>query len=255
VRLSLDDFGTGYSSLSYLRDAPFDKIKIDQSFVRGCTVAGNNNKAIISSIVSLAGALDMETVAEGVETKDELALVKELGAGSLQGLIFSPAIPNETLLERLDSGRLVYDPNGPPRYRAERRTEFRRVGLIHGDHRYNVVLRNLSKTGAMVEGLLNVPVGTDVVLDLGGGQLAVAAVSRSDGASQGLKFEAQLIDDGDGGLCTRHRVSPYQIEAAGRPLTALSEDAYAILHSSGGAAGKSRQFIEIDASSVQSRVA
>src|SRR3546814_19454952 len=75
----------------------------------------------------------METVAEGVETKDELALVKELGADSLQGLIFSPAIPNETLLERLDSGRLVYDPNGPPRYRAERRTEFRRVGLIHGD--------------------------------------------------------------------------------------------------------------------------
>ena len=255
VRLSLDDFGTGYSSLSYLRDAPFDKIKIDQSFVRGCTVAGNNNKAIISSIVSLAGALDMETVAEGVETKDELALVKELGADSLQGLIFSPAIPNETLLERLDSGRLVYDPNGPPRYRAERHREFRRVGLIHGDHRYNVVLRNLSKTGAMVEGLLNVPIGTDVVLDLGGGQLAVAAVSRSDGASQGLKFEAQLIDDGDGGLCTRHRVSPYQIEAAGRPLAALSEDAYAILHSSGGAAGKPRQFIEIDPSSVQSRVA
>ncbi|KUO51352.1 MAG: diguanylate phosphodiesterase [Sphingomonadales bacterium BRH_c42] len=255
VRLALDDFGTGYSSLSYLRDAPFDKIKIDQSFVRGCTEPGNNNKAIISSIVSLAGALQMETVAEGVETRDELALVKELGAGSLQGLIFSPAVPNDELLERLDAGKLVYDPSGPPRYRAERRKEFRRVGLIHGDHRYNVTLRNLSKTGAMIEGLLNVPVGTDVVLDLGGGQLAVAAVRRSEGASQGLRFETRLIDDGDGGLCTRHRVSPYQIEAAGRPLTALGEDAFAVLHASGGAPAKARQFIEIDMNSVQSRVA
>ncbi|MBA4164755.1 MAG: GGDEF domain-containing protein [Erythrobacter sp.] len=255
VRLALDDFGTGYSSLSYLRDAPFDKIKIDQSFVRGCTESGNNNKAIISSIVSLAGALDMETVAEGVETSDELALVKELGAGSLQGLIFSPAVPNEVLLERLRAGRLVYDPSGPPRYRAERRKEFRRVGLIHGDHRYNVTLRNLSKTGAMVEGLLNVPVGTEVVLDLGGGQLAVAAVRRSEGASQGLRFETHLIDDGDGGLCTRHRVSPYQIEAAGKPLAALGEDAFAILHATGGAARSGRQFIEIDMNSVQSRVA
>src|SRR3546814_5358650 len=107
----------------------------------------------------------METVAEGVETSAGLALGKELGAGSLQGLIFSPAVPNEVLLERLNAGRLVYDPSGPPKYRAERRKEFRRVGLIHGDHRYNVTLRNLSKTGAMVEGLLNVPVGTEVVLD------------------------------------------------------------------------------------------
>ncbi|MFX6876814.1 EAL domain-containing protein, partial [Acinetobacter baumannii] len=72
VRLVLDDFGTGYSSLGYLKHAPFDKIKIDQSFVRGATQPGSRNGAIIASIVSLAEALDMDTTAEGVETLDEL---------------------------------------------------------------------------------------------------------------------------------------------------------------------------------------
>ncbi|WFL76824.1 EAL domain-containing protein [Altererythrobacter arenosus] len=229
VRLALDDFGTGYSSLSYLRHAPFDKIKIDQSFVRGATEADNNNSAIISSIISLAAALNMETVAEGVETQDELKLVTEKGASHLQGRIFSFAISHEELLKRIANHEFTYEPCGPDRYRADRRTEYRRIGLVHDDHRYSVVLRNLSKTGALVEGLLDVPVGVDVVLDLGGGQLAVATVRRSHGISQGLEFETPLISDGADGLCTRHRVSPYQIEAAGRPLRALSSDPYAML--------------------------
>ena len=127
VRLSLDDFGTGYSSLSYLRNAPFDKIKIDQSFVRGCTEPGNNNSAIIRAIVSLAEALGMETVAEGIEAKDELELVERRGATHLQGLIFSGAISNDELLAKLESGELTYEPRGPEKYRADRRTEFRRI--------------------------------------------------------------------------------------------------------------------------------
>jgi diguanylate cyclase (GGDEF)-like protein/PAS domain S-box-containing protein len=255
VRLALDDFGTGYSSLSYLRDAPFDKVKIDQSFVRGCSEKGNNNKAIISAIVGLASALEMETVAEGIESKDELDAVCKQGVSSLQGRIFSDAIANGELVERLESGNLTYEPRGPEKHRAERRTEFRRIGLVHEDYRYNVILRNLSKTGALVDGLLNVPVGTDAVLDLGGGQLVVATVRRVDGSALGLQFEAQLIDDGDGGLCTRYRVSPYQIEAAGRPLTALTDDAYSQLQMAQPHNGRRRQFTEIEVNFAHANVA
>ena len=246
VRLALDDFGTGYSSLSYLRHAPFDKIKVDQSFVRGAPEPGNNNAAIISSIVSLAQALNMETVAEGIETHDELAAVKQRGATHLQGRIFSMAVSHDQLMERLGNGQFSYEPNGPARYRSERRTEFRRIKLIHDDHRYGVVLRNLSKTGAMIEGLLDVPIGTDVVLDLGAGQLAVAQVRRSDDVAQGVEFETPLISDGVEGLCTRRRVSPYMIEAAGNPLAALPEDPYAVMVASqGGADQKPPKFVEV----------
>ncbi|MBX7540484.1 EAL domain-containing protein [Qipengyuania sp. GH29] len=226
VRLALDDFGTGYSSMSYLRNAPFDKIKIDQSFVRGSTEEGNNNSAIISAVVSLAQALKMETVAEGTETKDELELVIDRGASHIQGYIFSRPITNEEALERLAKGELEYEPRGPEKYRAERKTVYRTVGAIHEDHRYKVTLRNISKSGARIEGLLDVPVGTEFVIDLGDGQLAVATVRRSKKQVQGVEFETPLISDGADGLCTRHRVSPYEIEAAGKPLAALSKDVY-----------------------------
>lgn len=246
VRLALDDFGTGYSSLSYLRDAPFDKLKIDQSFVRGCSATENNNGALVAAIVSMARALGMDTVAEGVETKDDLAMVMAHGAGQLQGYLFSKGIFIDELLERFEKKELEFKPRGPEKYRSERRTEFRRIGLIHGDSRYSVFLRNISKTGARIEGLLDVPVGTDVVLDLGDGQLAVATVRRSEGFIQGVEFETQLISDGDRGLCTRHRVSPYQIEAAGRPLRALDDSAVAAY--TGATQTAPKAFVEVDIS-------
>ncbi len=118
--------------------------------------------------------------------------------------------------------------------------------MIHDDYRYHVVLRNLSKTGALIDGLVDVPKGTDVVLDLGGGQLAVATVRRSEGYSQGLEFETPLISDGSDGLCTRHRVSPYQIEAAGRPLAALPEDAYSAMGGNNANSLKGKAFVEAD---------
>lgn len=87
VRLALDDFGTGYSSLGYLRTAPFDKIKIDQTFVREATVAGSRNSAIIAAIVALAEALDMETTAEGIEYMDQLDLIRSLKVSHVQGWV------------------------------------------------------------------------------------------------------------------------------------------------------------------------
>ena len=246
VRLALDDFGTGYSSLSYLRTAPFDKIKIDKSFVHGATMEGNNNAAIMSAIVGLAEALKMETVAEGVETKDELSLVAERGASHVQGFIFSRAIPQEEVVARLEKNEFKYEARGPAKFRADRRSVFRRIGLIHEDHRYRVVMRNLSKTGAMIEGLLDVPIGAQVVLDLGGGQLAVATVRRSNKHTQGVEFETPLISDGSDGLCTRHRVSPFDIEAAGRPLASLPQDPFALIASHRTRGARRKKFVEVE---------
>jgi diguanylate cyclase (GGDEF)-like protein len=226
VKLSLDDFGTGYSSLGYLRRAPFDKIKIDQCFVRGSTERDNTNPAIITAIVSLATALNMETTAEGVEALDELELIRSLGATNVQGFVYSRAVPQDEVVAKLQSGDFVYEPSGPDRHRAGRRTLYRRVGVIHEDTHYDVMLRNLSRSGAMIEGLLDVPLGTDLVLDLGEGQLAVAKVRRSSDATQGLEFETPLISDGAEGLCTRHRISPYVLAAAGMPLRALPPGYY-----------------------------
>ncbi len=229
VRLALDDFGTGYSSLSYLSRAPFDKIKIDQSFVRGATHADNNNAAIITAIVSLAAALKMETVAEGVEARDELELVREHGAGLIQGWVFAKAMPQDEIVDRLERRELKFEVIGPDKHRAERKSLFRKIGVIHEDHRYDAFLRNLSRSGAMIEGILNVPEGTELVIDLGDGQLVVSRVRRSDEATQGLEFEQALVSDGADGLCTRHRVSPYALAAAGMPLAALPSGSYTLL--------------------------
>jgi diguanylate cyclase (GGDEF)-like protein len=92
VRVALDDFGTGYSSLSYLRSFPFDKIKIDRSFIVDL-LAHKGATAIIKSITSLAEALGMETTAEGVETIDQLDILREQGCNQIQGYYFSKPVP------------------------------------------------------------------------------------------------------------------------------------------------------------------
>jgi len=256
VRLALDDFGTGYSSLSYLQHAPFDKIKIDKSFIRGVTEPGNRNSAIISSIVSLANALKMDTTAEGIEAQDELAAMQQLGVKQIQGYIYAAAVPSEEVNEALLSGEWVIEPVGPSKYRPERRTVLRKVGLIHEDHRYEVMMRNLSRTGCLVEGLVDVPVGTPFVVDFGEGQLAVAVVRRSAGSIQGLEFEQHLVDDGAGGLCTRNRVSPYILAQAGMPLQALPTGQYpAHLLQQPGMALSLPRFGQIDSGKVRAKVA
>ncbi len=228
VRLALDDFGTGYSSLSYLRSAPFDKLKVDKSFVDTCTQKDLNSAKIIAAIIGLSNALGMEVVVEGVETLDQLEVVKDMCARFIQGWIYSKAIAIDQVNERLASGEFRIEPDGPDHYRSDRRTVFRRIGIIHQDHRYAGVLRDISRTGARVEGLLGVPIGTQIVLDLGSGQLAVSTVSRSRDAMIWVEFETPLVNDGAGGLCTRHRISPYALAAAGMPLESLPAGNYSM---------------------------
>jgi diguanylate cyclase (GGDEF)-like protein len=89
VSLALDDFGTGYSSLGYLRRAAFSTIKVDRSFVKSATTGSQDSIAIIKAIVSLAEDLGMKTTAEGVETPQEMAQMRDLGCVQLQGYLFS----------------------------------------------------------------------------------------------------------------------------------------------------------------------
>ena len=255
VRLALDDFGTGYSSLGYLQKAPFDKIKIDQSFVRSATEPGNRNAAIITAIVSLANALGMETTAEGIEARDTLDLVHSLGVSHGQGFIFSRAMSQDKVLELLAAGQLELSPDGPSTHRSDRKTLLRKIGLIHEDHRYDVTMRNLSKTGTMVEGLLDVPLGTRFVVDFGEGQLAIADVRRSKANRQGLKFDVPLISDGADGLCTRHRVSPYVLAAAGMPLAALPPGHYPLVGQGENRSFSLPQFAQSEAPGESRRVA
>ena len=121
---------------------------------------------------------------------------------------------------------------------------FRRIGVIHDDHRYDAVMRDLSKTGAKIEGLIGVPNGTGLVLDLGGGQLAVCLVTRSQDAQIAVEFETPLVSDGAGGLVTRHRVSPYALAAAGMPLATLPQGNYPLQQISGPPQSKP-QFMQV----------
>jgi diguanylate cyclase (GGDEF)-like protein/PAS domain S-box-containing protein len=91
VRIALDDFGTGYSSLSYLHRFPFDKIKIDRSFVKNISDEGASS-AIIEAVVNIATASNMTTTAEGVEQEWQRELLRELGCTEMQGYLFSPAV-------------------------------------------------------------------------------------------------------------------------------------------------------------------
>ena len=191
VRLSLDDFGTGYSSLGYLKKAPFDKIKIDQSFVRGATINGSRNGAIIASIVSLAEALGMETTAEGVETFDELDLVRMLGCSHVQGYIYDKALDHATATERLLSGMTAIA-KGPRAARSARHTMLRKIMLDHGGQQYHGTIRNISATGAMVEGLWNVPPGTIFRIMLAEGGMVTATARWCQEDRIGVEFAVPL---------------------------------------------------------------
>ena len=92
VRISMDDFGTGYSSLSHLRSFPFDKIKIDRSFVRDLAAKGNS-LALVKAVIGLGRSLGIATTAEGVETEAQLDMVRQQGCTEAQGFLFSPPLP------------------------------------------------------------------------------------------------------------------------------------------------------------------
>jgi diguanylate cyclase (GGDEF)-like protein/PAS domain S-box-containing protein len=103
VRIVMDDFGTGYSSLSYLRSFPFDKIKIDRSFVDNVLNSADTLK-IVQAIASLASGLSVITTAEGVETEQQLEIIRAAGCTETQGYLFSPPRPVAEILRLISPG-------------------------------------------------------------------------------------------------------------------------------------------------------
>ena len=94
VHIAMDDFGTGYGSLAYLQRFPFDKLKIDRSFVTHLTGAGaQDERAIVRAIIGMSRALGIATTAEGVETREQLDHLRAEGCDQVQGFFFSPAVP------------------------------------------------------------------------------------------------------------------------------------------------------------------
>jgi EAL domain-containing protein (putative c-di-GMP-specific phosphodiesterase class I) len=104
----MDDFGTGYSSLAYLRSFPFDKIKIDRSFVRDMPER-NDSRAIIRAVTGLAQSLKISTVIEGIETEEQLSMAKAEGCNEAQGFLFSRPLPEREVADFLAKRRRIAD--------------------------------------------------------------------------------------------------------------------------------------------------
>ncbi len=119
VALAIDDFGVGYSNLGYLKRFPAERLKIDQSFVRGLS-QNAHDKAIVATIIQLARSLSMQALAEGVETEEEARILLELGAHLIQGYWISKAVPSEELVVMLRKmcvldTRQLQAPTHPPK--------------------------------------------------------------------------------------------------------------------------------------------
>jgi predicted signal transduction protein with EAL and GGDEF domain len=192
VRLALDDFGTGYSSLGYLKNAPFDKIKIDQSFVRGAASSSttNRNAAIIRAIVTLAETLGMDTCAEGVETHDDLQLIRELGVSMVQGYIFGKPSPAETAREIANNSTI--EAAGFACAREPRHRLMRRALATIGGEAVELRLHNISSMGALAECEAPVAPGTEMAIDIIGVGPVRGIVRWAQAGKFGVQFDGQF---------------------------------------------------------------
>jgi len=169
-----------------LKKAPFDKIKIDQSFVRGAASTTSRNSAIIRAIVSLAESLDMDTCAEGVETHDDLHLIRELGCSHVQGYIFGK--PLESPAARDLASKATAEADGFKCLREPRQRLMRRAMASFEGEACEVRLRNISIMGALVESDRAVAPGTRVVIDIVGAGPVEGTVRWAQAGKFGIQF-------------------------------------------------------------------
>jgi hypothetical protein len=169
-----------------LKKAPFDKIKIDQSFVRGASSSTNRNSAIIRAIVTLAETLGMDTTAEGVETHDDLNLIRELGCSQIQGFIFGKPMPAAEARELANSTTVEaegYQFSREPRQRTMRRA----MAHLNGKT-CEIRLRNISSRGALVESSQPVTQDMPITVDIVGVGPVIGTVRWTSKGKFGLQF-------------------------------------------------------------------
>lgn len=224
VKLLASDFGAGSSAITLLADMGFARVVLSPSLVSEWAAQPERTNAILAATLSITRSFGVPASVRDVDAMDVLDAVIACGADFVEGPVFSAPLAQDQITAEDSPVLSTFKPKGFARQRAERITVLRKIGLIHEDHYYEALLKNISRTGAKIAGIAGVPVGTEVVLDLGNGQLAMAKVVNSDEKNQGLKFEVPLVADGNGGLMTRHRISPYTLAKAGLPIAALSGD-------------------------------
>src|SRR5207245_1859479 len=166
------------------------KIKIDRSFVAGSSDLQGRNAALIRAMVGLASDLKMQTTAEGVETPEELQLVRDLGCSLVQGYIFGRPMPAEEAGELATKGAASLPAALPPR---EPRMRIIRAALLHHEGQVKGArLRNISSGGALVESREEMPVGADVQLDFAAGGLIPGKVVWTKGTQFGVQFNEKF---------------------------------------------------------------
>ncbi|PSJ43080.1 EAL domain-containing protein [Allosphingosinicella deserti] len=187
LRLVLDDFGTGYSSLAYLKKAPFDKIKIDQSFVRGAAL-DPRNAAIIRAVVAIADTLKLETTAEGVETQDEIELIARLGCSHIQGFVYGRPVSGDDVAASLANSAEA-TPVGLKTSRLSRQKLLRSTRLeVHG-RSHSARIRDISTKGLMIDGYdLPLSAGQQLQVDIADNKLVPAVVRWAKDGRAGLEF-------------------------------------------------------------------
>ncbi len=193
VRWTLDDFGTGYSSLKYLLKAPFSKIKIDKEFVNGVSVAESQKRPIVGTVVALAQNLGMQTTAEGVETCNDLKVIRDLGCDQVQGFVYGPKMTAMEARGLTKSNAPIFAEGFKASRREPRMAVLRSADIVYQGRVLPGTVRNVSSGGAMLESEWKASVGKRIQLHMDHDRPRSGIVRWVDGFRFGVQFDEVAV--------------------------------------------------------------